>query len=432
MRSNIFVFYRLVYNWVMVDQELSLFHDTAPVLSISDLQCPLPSSEAMWLAPTADHWFVLAQSTCGAGYSTSNNSDASNIMPSSTPSLCELFQDFLHDNIARQKVPLSPQQLRLLLHPLQGLLCHLRQMLSCLPEVLPVRRTTNRTVTKASTMQRLEEVQAQLQHWYELSMTYYKDHPDCAVTRCNLVLYHLISLNAVTNFSEVERLARREGITGSFGTMGASMSTDALARHKRCIFLREEAVFHCGQVLRVLRQMPADHRPSWWTAALYRAVLILWADSICHFYQKTDHQQPQMQQGTESSPVLATGTSPPISGSSIERTPVAPSPDLGSGGNKCHRSSSMSSEVAKGSASTVVIDYVTPENQNMIAYLWGGDGITAVLTHGNGSHFTLDKPLEILVYGVERIDEAVSSRIGDGIRRKLLSLASNWGGDVLI
>ncbi|CAK7231910.1 hypothetical protein SCUCBS95973_008081 [Sporothrix curviconia] len=418
---------RLVYNWVMVDQELSLFHDTAPVLSISDLQCPLPSSEALWLAPTADHWASLAQSTYGTG----NN--ARNGASSQTPSLCELFQDFLHDNLARRKTTLSPQQLRLLLHPLQGLLCHLRQMLSCLPEVLPVRRTTNRTVTKASTMQRLEEVQAQLQYWYELSMAYYKANPGCAVTRCNLVLYHLISLNAVTNFPEVERLARREGVTGFFGAMGGAVSMDASARHKRCIFLREEAVFHCGQVLRVLRQMPADRRPSWWSAALYRAVLILWADSVCHVdinVEQQRQQQQQVQQGLEANPTVATAASPAMTGSPVKTTPVVLSPGLSPRSHSSRHSSSVAGDNASGTASLAPVDQVTPEDQSVIAYLWGSDSVPAVLTNSHGSFLTLNTPSDILVYGVERIDEAISTRISDGIRRKLLSLARNWGGDI--
>ncbi|CAK7202991.1 hypothetical protein SEUCBS139899_005718 [Sporothrix eucalyptigena] len=415
---------RLVYNWVMVDQELSLFHDTAPVLSISDLQCPLPSSETLWLAPTADRWASLAQSTYGAA---ANNVNSSTSSSSPAPSLCELFQDFLHDNLARRKTTLSPQQLRLLLHPLQGLLCHLRQMLSCLPEVPPVRRTTNRTVTKASTMQRLEEVQAQLQHWYELSMAFYKANPGCAVTRCNLVLYHLISLNAVTNFPEIERLARREGVSGTM---------DPAARHKRCIFLREEAVFHCGQVLRVLCQMPANRRPSWWSAGLYRAVLILWADSVCHIDNTAEQQ---MQPGADSglavgSTAAVGGASPTMIGSPIKATPVPLSPVLSPRSHTSYVSNNGAgdSNASSGMASLVAIDRVTPEDQSVIAYLWGGDGVTAVLTHTDGSHFTLDTPAEILAYGVKRIDEAVSTRISDGIRRKLLSLASNWTDNVLV
>ncbi len=362
----------------MVDQELSLFHDTAPMLSIADLQCPLPSPEVLWLAPNSERWLAAIQSVYGC---TANVNPQLLSTPSSlTPSLYDLFQDFLHENLSRRQGSLTPQQMRLLLHPLQSLLCHLRQMLSCFSDILSTRRTTSRTVTKSSTMLRLEEVQSLLQQWYELSMAFYKANPNCAVTRCNLVLYHLISLNAVTNFPEIERLARRDGFDGSYWELGL--------RHKRCIYQREEAIFHCGQVLRLLRLMPADRRPSWWSAALYRATLILWTDSISRL-------DPSFKRADD-----ATGAT----------TSASPS----------------------GAAGPVVaIDQVTPEDPVVIAYLWSGDGM-AVLTRRDGaSTVSLDKPSDVLAYAVQTIDEAVSSRLADGIKRKLMTLVRHWNVDGL-
>jgi hypothetical protein len=221
-------------------------------------------------------------------------------------------------------------------------------------------------------MLRLEEVQALLQKWYELSMTFLEANPSCTVTRCNLVLYHLISLNAVTNFPEVERLARREGFDGSYWELSL--------RHKRCIYQREEAIFHCGQVFRLLRLMPADRRPSWWSAALYRATLILWTDSISRL-------DPNFQ--------------------AAKRDDNSP-----------------------GSNNPVAVDRVTPEDPSVIAYLWNGDGI-AVLTRVDGSTVTLDNPGNVLAFGIQTLEEAASTRIGDGIKRKLVTLGSNWRVDGL-
>ncbi len=354
----------------MVDQELSLFHDTAPMLSIADLQCPLPSPEVLWLAPNSDRWLAAIQQVYGC---TANvNPQLLNTPSSLTPSLFDLFHDFLHDNLSRRQNNLSPQQMRLLLHPLQSLLSHLRQMLSCFSDILSTRRSTNRTVTKASTMIRLEEVQSLLQHWYELSMTFYKANPTCAVTRCNLVLYHLISLNAVTSFPEIERLARRDGFDGSYWELGL--------RHKRCIYQREEAIFHCGQVLRLLRLMPADRRPSWWSAALYRTVLILWTDSVSRL-------DPNFKRADEAAAAAAAAAS----GSPNGAGPGAQGPP---------------GPVA------VAIDHVTPEDPGVIGYLWNGDGV-AVLTRRDGATVSLDKPADVLAYGIKTIDEAVSSRFAD-------------------
>ncbi|KAK3373295.1 hypothetical protein B0T24DRAFT_527981 [Lasiosphaeria ovina] len=360
---------RLVHNYVMLDQELSLFHDTAPLFAITELRCPLPGPEVLWMASNAEQWLAGIQSVYGC---TANVNPQLLTAPSLTPSLYDLFQDFLHDSLPRRQGNLSPQQLRLILHPLQSLLCHLRQMLSCFSDVPFSRLNGARTVTKSSTMLRLEEVQALLQKWYELTMTYYKANPNCPITRCNLVLYHLISLNAVTNFPEVERLARREGFDGSYWELSL--------RHKRCISQREEAIFHCGQVFRLLRLMPNNRRPSWWSAAMYRATLILWADSISRL-------DPNFQTDKRENP----GT---------------------------------------GSTKPVAIDQVTPEDPAVISYLWSGDGV-AVLTQLDGSTVSLDKPGDVLVYAAKNIEAGFSSRVGDGIKRKLMTLRNNWSVDTM-
>lgn len=243
----------------MVDQELSLFHDTAPILSITELLAPMPAHESLWLAQTSTAWLSKIQ-----------QSNPLQFQPL-TPSLCDLFQDLLHDNINRRYDQLSPLQLKLLLHPLQSLLCHLRQVLSCFSDFFGSRRGT-RTVTKASTMLRLEEVQSLLQKWYELCAIHAKASPDCPVTRANLVLYHLISLNAVSSFPEIERLARKEGFDSSRRELGV--------RYKRCIHQPEEVLFHCGQVIRLVGSMPREGRPHWWSTAIYRAALTLWVESL--------------------------------------------------------------------------------------------------------------------------------------------------------
>lgn len=265
----------------MVDQELSLFHDTAPILSITELQTPMPGKECLWLAKDSSEWLVAIQQTTAASDWMSPESLEIRLL---TPSLCDLFHDFLQDNIRRRCDELSPLQLKLLLHPLQSLLCHLRQVLSCFSDVFGSRRGT-RTVTKASTMLRLEEVQSLLQKWYELCAVHAKADPSCPVTRANLVLYHLISLNAITSFPEVERLARKEGFDGS--------SQQLASRYKKCIHQPEEVLIHCGQVIRLVSSMPREGRPHWWSTAIYRVALILWVESL----SRVDHGNQRIENG---------------------------------------------------------------------------------------------------------------------------------------
>jgi hypothetical protein len=349
---------RLVYNWIMVDQELGLFHDTAPILSITEIEAPMPSTERLWLAKDAVEWLNIYQEIHGCIDSTT-----SEVPPAShPPSLCDLFQDLLHDNLHGREEQLTPLELKLLLHPLQSLLCHLRQVLSCFSDVFSARRRS-RTVTKASTLLRLEEVQSLLQKWYDLCIVHARANPNCAVTQANLVLYHLISLNAVTSFPEIERLARKEGFHGTFW--------DISTRHKRCIYQPEEAIYHCGQVLRLVRVMPKEGRPQWWSAAIYRASMILWVDSM----SRVDPSQPKQHSGA-----------------------------------------------------SVVVDAVLPEHPSVARFLWSGDGVP-MLTKRDGSLTGLDKPREVLTHCIDLFDEGVAVRISDGIKRKMQAMFTNWSNE---
>ena len=118
---------------------------------------------------------------------------------------------------------------------------------------------------------------------------------------------------------------------------------------------------------------------------MYRATLILWADSIC----KLD---PNFQNTTA---------------------------EKGVGGGV--------------GENLVAIDQLTPEDPMLIAYLWNGEGV-GVLTRLDGGSVSLDKPGEVLGYTVKNIESGFSSRVGDGIKRKVLQLDGNWnlgGGDLV-
>ncbi len=369
---------RLVYNYIMLDQELSLFYDVAPLFAITELQCPLPGPEVLWMASNSEQWLTAMQSV----YSCTTNVHPQLLSgtPSATPSLYDLFQDFLHGNLlagqpshSPQQLSVSPQQLRLLLHPIQALLCHLHHVLSCFSDTPSTRRAGARCVSKSSTLHRLEEVQLLLQKWYDISANYHESNPDCPVTRCNFIFYHLISLNAVTNFPEIERFARREAFAFE------NWDWDAPQLAKQYIFQREDAIFHCGQIFRLLRLIPKDRRPAWWSAAIYRATLVLWFDSICRLYSSRVHGNKR--------------DSP--------RTPQ-PMP--------------------------VIIDQATPRDPAINTYVWNGIGV-AMLTCTDGTTVTLDKPADILRYAIENIEAGLSFRIGDGIKRKLITLGCNWDVD---
>ncbi|KAI0009959.1 hypothetical protein F4779DRAFT_336651 [Xylariaceae sp. FL0662B] len=350
---------RLVYNWVMVDQELSLFHDTTTVLSISEIRAPLPGPELLWMSANADQWMAAMQSIYGG---TANvNPQLLSITPTS---LHSLFQDFLYDDLWKGRNNLTAYELRLLLHPLQSLLCHLKQMLSCF-DYRSVGQIESRTILKSSTLSHLKEAQGLLQKWYELSIKYHEANPAGLISKTNLVMYHLISLNAITDFPEIESLARREGFDGT--------NWELSIRYQRCVYQREESIFHCGQVFRLLRSMPIDRRPSWWSVALYRATLILWTGSVCRL-------DPNFKMREETGNPFA-------------------------------------------------IDQVTPENYPVFAYLWENSGVP-ILVQQDGTKMSLERPNEVLDYAIKSLEDGISTRLSDGIKRKLVALRDNWTVDM--
>jgi hypothetical protein len=179
----------------------------------------------------------------------------------------------------------------------------------------------------------------------------------------NLIIFHLISLNAVTNFHEVERLARRENIDGTYQQL--------MWMHKRCIADVEEAVFHCGQAFRLIRSMPRNTRPPWWAAVVYRVCLVLWANSLV--------QKDVMSPSNGGFPV--------------------PGPSF-------------------------AIDALTADHPLIIRYLTKREGVPCV-TKRDGSQMTLDRAFAVLQHSVEVIDEGAASRFSDGIRNKLERLAKS-------
>ncbi len=241
---------RLAHSWVTVDQEMSLFSDTTPLLSVVNLHAPMPDSDDLWHAESAVSWLGLFEKAHDSTYRT-------------FASLRDFFTSFVDGELAGKE--LSPTQLRLLLHPLQAQVCQLRQFIACLPDG-GSHAKASRSISKAASKARLEEISSLLQHWYTISKQSFSGNKGTCWTTCaNLIMYHLISLNAITSFKDIEQFARRDVSLGPFRS--------ASWLQMRCIDQPEEAYFHCGQILRLIRSMPRPVRPPWWAGAVYRVGL---------------------------------------------------------------------------------------------------------------------------------------------------------------
>jgi hypothetical protein len=328
----------------MIDQELSLFHDIAPILSITELQTPLPESERLWRAQNSHEWVDIVHDLCtnpgDSGYHSSAHTQ-------NGLSLSHLFQDMLRDELEIKNRRLSP----------------LGQLLSCFSGMHDNHRSS-RPLTTASTLLRLEEVQSSLQKWYNLCMLNVKETPDCAITNSSLVLWHLISLNAICWFPEIEKLVRKQGLN--------EVGQDNYLRSQRLIYQPEKAIFHCGQVFKLVSAMPKTGRPPWWSAAIYRATMVLLADSI---------SRPRHQRENE------------------EKGPL------------------------------VMINLLTPEESAINSYISNFYGVPALLNR-DGSIAKLGSPDELLTHCLTLLEEGSSTRFSDGIKRKLQKVLMIWNAKI--
>ncbi|KAI0440243.1 hypothetical protein F4803DRAFT_485720 [Xylaria telfairii] len=327
---------RLVYNWVMVDQELSLFHDTAPLLALKNLHAPMPGPEEWWTSMNGNYW-MMAMSTIP---------DSSSL----TPSLYDLFQDFLCDRLsAEQAASLSPYRMRLLLHPIHSGLWYSKTMKL---------HYSDPSVNEAKAPTLPSQDKALLERWRSICYSHFDRDSTCLVTQTNLVLSHLISLNDLTYFPAIEQYARGQ-----------------LENNPLFNFPSSEAVYHCGQVLRIVRAMPADQRPVWWSIAVYRVMLILWIFTLCRGNAVVDQNT-----------------------SLDESAPTDP---------------------------TLVIDLPGLVGESVFDFLWK-DNIVVLLSRRQGPHMDLSEHSNVLGYAVEILNEGVSTRFRDGIKRKLIKLHTRW------
>jgi hypothetical protein len=385
---------RLIYSWIMVDQDLALFHDTAPLFTVSEFAAPMPDADRLWQAKTAVEWSSVFEQVheFSGGYS----SIGSGARPLS---LRDLFRHFLDDEMVSLGIETTPLQLRLLLHPLQSLVCQYSQLLSCFADSRSTRNPTpSRAVSASSTRHRLEEVQSLLGRWFDLAERYLRANPMCPMLQTTLVIFHLISLNAVTSFSDIEQLARRENFDGTYQQL--------VWTHKRCIHDVEEAIYHCGQIFRIVRGMSRGTRPPWWAGAIYRAGLVLWTDSLTHKDQTASPLNTNMS---------TTTTNDNNSTNTSTNTTNNPNPNPNPINTNTSSNISFPSVVPGPS---FAIDALTADHPLIVRYLTKREGVPCV-TKRDGSQMGLDRAFPVLRHCVELIDEGAATRFSDGVRAKI-------------
>lgn len=230
---------------------MALFHDRMPSFTLAELSVPLPESDDLFRARSAHEWSAHMSKMY-------ERKARQPVWSPRLPGLRELFCSFLGDHSHTLSASITPLHLRLLLQPLQTLVHQHRQILNCFSE------GKSPTMENAAHMQ-LQEVHILLQRWYGLADWYLRARGSaCSVIQTSLMMFHLISLNTVTDFGAIERMARGEPYGG-----------------RTPIADLEEALFHAGQALRLAKSFArSDEQPCWWAGCIYRASLVLWCDAV--------------------------------------------------------------------------------------------------------------------------------------------------------
>ncbi|KAL9109564.1 MAG: hypothetical protein Q9227_005744 [Pyrenula ochraceoflavens] len=312
---------RLWSSWISVDLELSLFYELAPIFTINEILTVMPQDDNLWQASSATEWFQLRLETQ---------------LYSSNPST--VLRALIETSTVDHFPSLTPLQLRLFLYPIQTLIYNISQIRTCVgssptrpEEHAPYPHPRTRPLRPANRSRldsRIAEVQSLLKHWHTLARHagIYEASQDStssitsAQNTINLVLYHLISLNAITCFPCIERIKRasrsnrsrnsdnenRNNNTHTHTRHPSSSSTTTITspthRHpstwthsQRTHLLEEaeEAWFHSGQILRLLRTLSRSERPLWFAAAVYRAALVCWVNGCLTTTTTQDDSETQ-------------------------------------------------------------------------------------------------------------------------------------------
>ncbi|KAK4063296.1 transcriptional regulator family: Fungal Specific TF [Trichoderma aggressivum f. europaeum] len=365
---------RLLYNWVKMDHELSLLYDTAQTISACDLGRPLPDPELPWdtknLSQTSNLYLLDGL------YADIKTEETLDFEP--RPTLNQLFKDFLHGTLPK-RVP--PRHLQLLLHPLQALVHHSQSLLY-------LAKHSYSPVLSDAANSALLESQRLLQEWHSLAMQCHTENLYPQDTTPALILYHFTCLNLVANFVDIERLADRESLSITFWQQSL--------QNERSIFNRQDAIFHCGQALRYLRAINDDAHPWWWSTAVHRAVLTLWAAS--------------------------TLGSSPSHGKPAPFSPKAPWPrDSMDVDPRMNMS-------ATPEPSIVAIDNITPEDPVLGDADWS-ERHMLVLTRQDEGAVVLSDAVGILQYGISLIKAFPSSPGGEAVVTKYMDLGQAWEGN---
>lgn len=415
--------HRLTYAWVMADQEWSLFYDTPNILSVDMLIDPMPMDDNLWKAASNVEYAQLQPDSLAS---------------MSQISLRDLYGRFINGELRVVRgSSLSPLSLRLLLMPLQGMVCHLRQWLQTFSN-RPVRwKRSAQALSNSAIHAQLDQVRGLLLEWFTLASHSASSPPvDSPFALATLVIYHLVSLNTISGFPEIDEALANGNIPDRESwnpTVGSSQSPDfsVVAQDSE-----EEVLFHCGQVLRLYRLMPLKDQPLWWSAVIYRVSRILCFIAIAR--HPLEWQQSRSTTATSWTTVSADKDNSTASTTTSSNMGVDM---LSTSANSYHLDSTTLSSCDQGHNFNrrFSLDGLAPEHPTLVNFLKYKDG-EPNLTFRDGRSASLRCPDSMFRYFIELLDNSTfkgdssgrpiyssGTRLQWSVKSALEAMAERWG-----
>ncbi|CAH0056344.1 unnamed protein product [Clonostachys solani] len=264
---------RLVYTWIILDLELSLFHDVKTVLSLTDFKLPVPISEELF----------LSKELAVGEFSLEQPPDIDIANDANRPSLQTMLQWLFKQGFdSTRRKHLNPTTLHVLLHAILSMIRNYRQLFGYMGQDARIRLSVFSPFSKASTKTRMDEMRGLLQYWLGLfnalwpSSTRLGDGDPCLPSPQLygvLITYHFICLETVIDMPAIENLARQRRPDSTIAQMDTALKDQ---------YIQDlvPVLFHSGQILYLLRVLEQTSLPPWWPAAIYRVTMVLWATSV--------------------------------------------------------------------------------------------------------------------------------------------------------
>jgi hypothetical protein len=257
----------------MVEQEITLFNGVPSTLSFSDMRSPMPNSEDLFLAQTAEAWRELVATK----YGESNDEIFQHDVELKHPlSLSTFHNMFIQDNSFQFRQDVTAIHLRLLLCTIQTLVFQYSQTVRFVPdEEIGSQNLPNLPTGNGNSVAREEELTYLLARWYlPRRRVVLSDTVSQNLHTASTLIFHLVAMELYICYEDVQLLVGKEGLGESRLLLPSFQRWASSPRAAR-------ALSHAGQVLRIMKSLGSEvARPCWWPLAVSRAALVLWSYGI--------------------------------------------------------------------------------------------------------------------------------------------------------